>query len=48
MGEWSVVTGIPNAGKSDWIDQVCVNLATNQNFRIGMFTPESYPYEAHI
>ena len=34
MGEWSVVTGIPNAGKSDWIDQVCVNLATNQNFRI--------------
>lgn len=48
MGEWTVCTGIPNAGKSDWIDQVCVNLSTNQNFRIGMFTPESYPYEAHI
>ena len=48
MGEWSVITGIPNAGKSDWIDQVCVNLANTENFRIGMFTPESYPYEAHI
>tara|TARA_Y100000592_G_scaffold34420_1_gene54728 strand:+ start:4754 stop:6427 length:1674 start_codon:yes stop_codon:yes gene_type:complete len=48
FGEWSVLTGIPNAGKSDVADQICVNLALHENFRIAMFSPESYPYEAHI
>ena len=48
FGEWTVCTGIPNAGKSDVIDQICVNLAIDQDFRIGMFSPESFPYEAHI
>jgi len=48
FGEWSVCTGIPNAGKSDVIDQICVNLALHEDFRIAMFSPESFPYEAHI
>jgi twinkle protein len=48
FGEWSVFTGIPNAGKSDVIDQLCINLAVHENFRIAMFSPESYPYEGHI
>ena len=48
FGEWSVVTGIPNSGKSDVIDQVCVNMAMIHDHRIAMFSPESYPYEGHI
>lgn len=48
FGEWTVVTGIPNSGKSDIIDQICVNMATKHNFRTAFFAPESYPYEAHI
>lgn len=48
MGEWSVITGIPNSGKSDVLDQICVNLARIYGFRIGMFAPESFPYEGHI
>ncbi len=48
FGEWTVVTGIPNSGKSDFIDQVLVNIATKYNFRCAMFSPESYPYEGHI
>ena len=48
FGEWSVWTGIPNAGKSDVIDQICVNLALYEDFRVAMFSPESYPYESHI
>lgn len=48
FGEWTVVTGIPNAGKSDIIDQIGVNLAINYDFRIAMFSPESWPYEGHI
>jgi twinkle protein len=48
FGEWSVITGIPNSGKSDVVDQICVNLATKYGFRCAMFSPESYPYEGHI
>lgn len=48
FGEWSVVTGVPNSGKSDVVDQICVNLATMHDHRIAMFSPESFPYEGHI
>ena len=48
LGQWSIVTGIPNAGKSDFIDQVCCNLAMKHEFKIGMFSPESFPFEGHI
>jgi len=48
FGEWTVVTGIPNSGKSDIIDQICVNLAVRYEFRSAMFAPESFPYEGHI
>ena len=48
FGEWTVVTGIPNSGKSDVIDQLCVNLAVRYGFRSAMFAPESFPYEGHI
>jgi twinkle protein len=48
FGEWTVVTGIPNSGKSDYVDQLCCNLALKHDFRIAMFSPESFPYEGHI
>tara|TARA_R100000329_G_C7617243_1_gene219213 strand:+ start:1675 stop:3354 length:1680 start_codon:yes stop_codon:yes gene_type:complete len=48
FGEWTVVSGIPNSGKSDILDQVLCNLATRYSFRCAMFSPESYPYEGHI
>jgi twinkle protein len=48
FGEWTVVTGIPNSGKSDIVDQICCNVATKYGFRCAMFAPESYPYEGHI
>jgi twinkle protein len=48
LGEWSVLTGIPNSGKSDICDQICVNMALMHDFRTAMFAPESYPYEGHI
>ena len=48
MGEWTVVTGIPNSGKSDFFDQIAVNLALKYGFRTAFFAPESFPYEAHI
>lgn len=48
FGEWTVVTGIPNSGKSDYVDQICCNLALKHDFRVAMFSPESFPYEGHI
>lgn len=48
MGEWSVVSGIPNSGKSDILDQVLCNLSMMYGFRCAMFSPESFPYEGHI
>jgi twinkle protein len=47
-GEWTVVTGIPNSGKSDVVDQICCNMATRYDMRCAMFSPESFPYEGHI
>jgi len=48
LGEWSICTGVPNSGKSDIIDQICVNMALKYDFRVAMFAPESFPYEGHI
>jgi len=48
LGEWSVLTGIPNSGKSDICDQICVNMALMHDFRVAMFAPESFPYEGHV
>jgi len=48
FGEWTVVSGIPNSGKSDILDQILCNLATKHDFRCAMFSPESFPYEGHI
>ena len=48
MGEWTVVSGIPNSGKSDVLDQMLCNMAVDHDFRCAMFSPESFPYEGHI
>jgi len=47
-GSWTVVTGIPNSGKSDVVDQVACNMALNYRHRTAFFAPESFPYEGHI
>ena len=48
FGEWSVLSGIPNSGKSDVLDQVLCNITMKHGFRCAMFSPESFPYEGHI
>jgi len=48
FGEWTIVTGIPNSGKSDWLDQVVVNFAMKNGFRTAFYSPESFPFEGHV
>ena len=37
---FAVVTGVPNHGKSNFIDQLAVNLAQQHNWKFAIFSPE--------
>lgn len=47
-GEFTVVTGIPNSGKSNWLDALIMNLARNHGWHFGIFSPENQPLEDHM
>lgn len=40
-GQFSVVTGIPSHGKSNFVDNLLVNLARNNGWRAAVFSPEN-------
>lgn len=42
-GDFCVITGIPNHGKSNWMDQVMVQMARNLGWRWAVFSPEHRP-----
>lgn len=46
-GQWTVVTGIPRHGKSEWLDALLVNLIQKSGWKIGIFSPENHPLEFH-
>jgi twinkle protein len=41
MNQWSLVTGTPHAGKSEWLDALMVNLANASPWRFSIFSPEN-------
>ena len=47
-GQWTLVTGIPGHGKSNFLDAMLVNLAANENWKLGVFSPENQPIERHF
>lgn len=47
-GQWSAVTGIPNHGKTTWLDNLKVNLSANHGWRHLICSPENQPIERHI
>jgi len=47
-GELSIVTGVPNSGKSNWVDGLCVNLAREYGWQFAVFSPENQPMANHI
>lgn len=47
-GYLTVVTGIPNHGKSEFLDQIMVDLSVMHNWRFGIFSPENYPIQLHF
>lgn len=45
-GEFTVVTGIPGHGKSEWLDALMLNLVQS-GWKFGVFSPENQPLERH-
>ncbi len=47
-GEFTVITGMPNSGKSNWLDALLVNLAALHGWQFALFSPENQPLEDHM
>lgn len=43
LGELTMVTGIPGHGKSIFLDQIAIKLSKNEDWKFGIFSPESNP-----
>jgi twinkle protein len=48
LSDMTVVTGIPNTGKSEWLDALLVNLGRTQGWVFAMFSPESGSIPEHV
>lgn len=44
----TVVTGIPNHGKSDWLDQMILKLMIHHGWKVGYYSPENKPTKLHF
>jgi twinkle protein len=47
MGQWSLITGTPGSGKSEWLDAVMVNLAKQGGWHFVIYSPENWPLALH-
>lgn len=47
MKQWTLITGTPNSGKSEWLDALMVNLAKQGGWKFAIFSPENQPLELH-
>lgn len=48
VGQWTLVTGIPSMGKSEWLDAMTVNLAEQDGWVFGVCSPENQPIDWHV
>lgn len=46
-GQWTLVTGIPGMGKSEWLDALAMNLTRKHNWMFGVCSPENQPVTFH-
>jgi twinkle protein len=47
-GQWTVVTGTPQSGKSELLDAMMVNLAESAGYRFAVYSPENWPVQTHV
>jgi len=46
--EWTLVTGIPGAGKTEFLDNVVINMIRLHGWKWGLFSAENLPYSRHF
>ena len=46
-GRLAIVTGIPSAGKSEFVDYIVCRLNINHGWKAAFFTPENFPLKFH-
>jgi twinkle protein len=46
--QWTVVTGYPGSGKSEFVDAMMVNLAKTGKWSFGIYSPENWPLKLHV
>src|ERR1043165_7587350 len=47
-GQFTVVTGIPNTGKTPFLDNIAMNLAQSENWKIGVCSLDNSAIEDHL
>lgn len=47
MGQWTLITGTPGSGKSEWLDALMVNLAKRGEWKFIIYSPENWPLALH-
>lgn len=48
QGRLNIWTGAPNSGKSEFLDDLTVQMARIHDLKVAVFSPESYPPEKHF
>jgi twinkle protein len=48
LGELTILCGIPSHGKSTFLDALLVNLATGEDWKFALFSPETRPPARHV
>jgi len=47
-GEMTILTGIPGHGKTEFLDNLMMNLVRLESYRFGIFSAENLPLECHF
>ena len=47
-GQLTTVTGIPQSGKSEWLDQIMLQTIQLHGWKWAVFSPENHPHEFHF
>jgi len=48
LGEWTLVSGSPSNGKSEFLDALIIKLARDRGWKFGICSPENQPIEGHV
>lgn len=47
LSQWTLVSGFPGSGKSEWVDALMVNLAKRGEWKFAIYSPENHPLQLH-